>query len=90
VKSTTAVVAVVITVLGDLALVPAFGFVGAAAASTAAYVAALLCALPVFKRHTGLTASDLLLPRRDDWRLVRRSIASVASNRAWPSSRAVE
>ena len=52
VKSTSAAVALVATLLGDVLLIPPFGIVGAAAASSVAYTAAAVVAA---RRHAAVT-----------------------------------
>lgn len=56
-----------IMLAGDLILIPRIGIVGAAWASTAAYILATLGMVIVYMRKTGATLAGLALPRRADW-----------------------
>lgn len=61
VKSTSAGVALVVTLAGDLLLIPPFGIVGAAAASSAAYAAAAAVAARSYRRVMGRSLSAVVL-----------------------------
>lgn len=58
----------VVTLIGDLLLIPRYGMYGAAAASTLSYVAALFVATYLMRRITGLRTSELLLPNLSEVR----------------------
>jgi O-antigen/teichoic acid export membrane protein len=47
-------------------LIPTYGIVGAAAATSAAYIAHMIVSLFLFRRHSGLSLAVVLLPRRND------------------------
>ena len=64
--------ALVITVALDLWLIPAYGIIGAAAASLCAYAAEFVVAGLLFTSCTGVTWSDLLFVRSDDLRYYLR------------------
>ncbi len=67
----------VVTVAADLALVPAFGVEGAAAASSLAYGAHLAAALYAYRRIAGRPALEALVPRPSDARLYADAVRSV-------------
>ena len=58
-----------LTVVLDLTLSPAYGASGAALASTISYVVATIFIAVVFARRHGMRAGELLVPRREDFRL---------------------
>lgn len=59
-------VSLAVTIAADLALVPAFGVNGAAAASSLAYAAHFAAALYAYRRISGQPALDAVLPRPSD------------------------
>ena len=63
VKSTSAGAALVVTLAGNLALIPAFGVVGAAAASSLAYWTAALVAARSYRRLMGRSVRAVVLGR---------------------------
>jgi O-antigen/teichoic acid export membrane protein len=69
----------VVTLVADLALVPAFGVEGAAAASSLAYGAHLCGALYAYHRISGRPALDALLPRPSDAQLYADAVRGVVS-----------
>ncbi len=78
-------VSLVVTLVADFALIPAFGVNGAAAASSLAYSAHLCAALYAYGRISGQPPLDALLPRPKDARLyidaVRSVMAKIARRR---------
>jgi len=68
-------VSLVITVGLDLALIPVFGIVGAAIASSVAYTVAALVVLSVFHKATGLPWSAVLIVNADDGRYLLSLVA---------------
>lgn len=69
----------VVTLALDFALIPHFGFRGAAVASSVAYTATMAVDLFWVTRHSSITLRRLLVPRRDDaWLLYSRVTDSVA------------
>jgi O-antigen/teichoic acid export membrane protein len=58
--------ALVVTVLLDVTLIPAFGTVGAAIASLCAYAVFGVASLIYLGRHTGLSVRELVTPTGDD------------------------
>jgi hypothetical protein len=55
-----------VTVVGDLILIPAFEVSGAAAAASFAYGVSLALTALAYRRLSGGSVGDTLLPRRDD------------------------
>jgi O-antigen/teichoic acid export membrane protein len=70
----TAVALVLVTGL-DLALIPRWGIEGAAAASLAGYALAAAAALAWFARRNGMRARDFLIPRCEDWAMLRSMLS---------------
>ncbi len=68
-KTYTAAVAVVVTVVLDLLLIPRWGVPGAAVASSVAYGAATGLGLWLYCRVTAFPPAEILLPRREDFNL---------------------
>ena len=60
----------VVTLILDVALIPRYGFAGAAVASSVAYTVTLLVNLFWVVRHSSLTVAEFLLPRWTDMRLL--------------------
>lgn len=73
-KTFTAAVAVVVTVVLDLLLIPRWGVPGAAVASSLAYGAAMALGLRLYCRVTRLRPLELLRPRREDFVLARTQL----------------
>jgi O-antigen/teichoic acid export membrane protein len=61
-----AAVALGVTVLGDIALIPTFGVLGASAASSMSYVTTLILTVAIVGRESGLEPMALLVPRPSD------------------------
>jgi O-antigen/teichoic acid export membrane protein len=76
-----ALAGLVLTVALDLALIPRYGFAGAAAASSFAYTATLLVNLRWVVRNSTLSVGDLLLPRIDDVRTIISRLPTLAGAR---------
>jgi O-antigen/teichoic acid export membrane protein len=66
----------------NLVLIPAYGIVGAAAASSIAYLAHAVVMLALFRRHSGLPVSAALLLRNEDVLWVS-SLARSISLKIW-------
>ena len=64
--------ALAVTLIGDLTLIPTFGIVGAAAASSVSYATSLALTLVLAGRDSGLGPRALLVPTLADVRRVRR------------------
>lgn len=77
--SFTSTVALIVTISGDLLLIPRWGIVGAAWASTAAYTIQTLLLLRIYLRVAHVPWQTLLVPRREDWQLYRRLMLSGRS-----------
>lgn len=71
---TAAAVGLAITLALDFALIPPFGFRGAAVASSIAYTVAMLVNLTWILRHSTITAGALLIARPDDLRVMLRRL----------------
>lgn len=72
-------VSLVVTLVADFALIPAFGVEGAAAASSLAYTAHLGAALFAYHRISGRSPLDALVPRPADAHLYRDALRSITS-----------
>jgi O-antigen/teichoic acid export membrane protein len=72
--SITSAVALIITIIANLLLIPRLGIVGAALASTLAYATQTVLLLGIYRRISGVGWRDLLLLRRDDLQLYRRFV----------------
>jgi O-antigen/teichoic acid export membrane protein len=66
-----------VTAVGDVALIPAYGIVGAAIASSLSYGATLLLTIAALSRTQSLSVRDLLLPTTGDIRRLRSVVVSV-------------
>ncbi len=73
------IVALVVTVGADFALIPVFGVNGAAAASSLAYGAHFCAALYAYHRISGEPVLSAVLPRREDAHLYTDALRSVAA-----------
>ncbi len=67
------------TVVLDVLLIPPYGASGAAIASTIAYALSTVVAIRFYRRLTGTTASELLVPRAADRALVIGTLRGLAS-----------
>lgn len=82
-------VSLAVTVVALLALVPAFGVKGAAAASSIAYVAHFAAAVYAYRRISGAPALEAVLPRPSDAHLyvdALRGVLARVSRRPVPST----
>jgi Na+-driven multidrug efflux pump len=70
--SITSALALVVTLVADLLLIPRYGIVGAAWASTLAYGVQTIALVVIYRRVTGVAWRDLVVLRRDDLLLYRR------------------
>jgi O-antigen/teichoic acid export membrane protein len=59
-------VTLIVTIVGDIALIPVFEVSGAAAASSAAYIVSLVMTAIAYRRLSGGAINDAVLPRRAD------------------------
>lgn len=75
--SITSAIALVITIVANLLLIPIFGIVGAALASTLAYGTQTLLLLAIYTRQTGSRPRDLLLPRPADVRAIAQQLRKI-------------
>jgi O-antigen/teichoic acid export membrane protein len=79
--SITSAVALVITIVANLLLIPIFGIVGAALASTLAYTTQTLLLIVIYTRQTGSRPRDLLLPRPADFDTLVQGLRNMWSSR---------
>lgn len=86
-KSSTAALAVLVTVVLDILLIPPLGIAGAALASTAAYIMATLASLVAYERITGTRTVHLLLPRRGDAVVLKNTILESVRYPGWSLAR---
>jgi peptidoglycan biosynthesis protein MviN/MurJ (putative lipid II flippase) len=70
-------VALAVTLGADIALIPAFGVNGAAAASSIAYIVHFCGALFAYQRISGHPAIDAVLPRLGDAQLYGDALRSM-------------
>jgi O-antigen/teichoic acid export membrane protein len=77
--SSTSAMAFAAMVLLDLWLIPAWGIAGAAVASSAAYLLASMLIIMMYRKVTGTRLADLLLPKKNDIRLLREAWGSRGS-----------
>lgn len=69
---------VIATVAFDLLLIPRYGFIGAAVASSIAYGVALVIDLRWVVRHSSMSVKDLLVPTRQDLKLLATGLREAA------------
>ncbi len=79
--SLTSAAALVVTIVGDLLLIPRFGMVGAAVASALAYMVQTVALLLVYRRIAQVGWRELLVLGRDDWRWYSRLLTRLGG--AW-------
>ncbi|HEX6290515.1 MAG TPA: polysaccharide biosynthesis C-terminal domain-containing protein [Herpetosiphonaceae bacterium] len=72
--SLTSSLALVVTLLADLLLIPRFGILGAALASTLAYITQTIVLLRIYTRVARVPWHELLIPRRSDMQVYRRLV----------------
>ena len=75
-NSYAAGLAAVVTLVLDIVLIPRIGIIGAAFASSVAYGVAALAMLMWFMRFSGASIGEVLLPRYEDLRSLRRRRAA--------------
>lgn len=75
-------VSLAVDIGGVMFLVPRFGLIGAALASTIAYVVAMTLNIFLYARHSGSPARAMLLPTRSDL-VALRTLALQQSARFW-------
>lgn len=81
IKSYTAAIAVLLTVILDILLIPQWGIIGASIASSISYLIAGGIVLRIYWRITGYTPWDLLVIRQEDltlvFHLLKRSLRNL-------------
>jgi O-antigen/teichoic acid export membrane protein len=70
-------VTLIVTVVGDVLLIPVFEVSGAAAASSAAYIVSLVLTAVAYRRLSGGSINDAVLPKRSDVPLYLDGIRSL-------------
>jgi O-antigen/teichoic acid export membrane protein len=79
-RSVSAVVAAAVLVVLDLALVPRWGITAAGAVSSVAYLAGLVVAVLYLRQaEARRVLSEILIPRRDDWKAAIAGVQAFAS-----------
>lgn len=73
-----AIGALVLNAAGNILLIPYYGALGAAAVTSTAYAADLLVRLVIQHKFTGVDWTEMVLPRRQDFWLLRRILASAS------------
>lgn len=79
----TSAVAVVVNIAVNLVLIPRFGALGAAIASTVTYTLLAGVIVHLMRRESGLSLAEILMPTLDDLRAVTRVVRDYA--RGWMS-----
>src|SRR5207253_961215 len=74
-RAVAALLGLVVMVAADLALIPAFGIVGAALGSVLGYGASAIYAARAWRAATGEPLRELVGIRRDDLRVLRQAVA---------------
>ena len=67
----TTLIALGATIIFDFAFIPWLGIEGAAIASSIAYSSSMIAALYWYRKFSGTSTWDLLIPRASDWQLYR-------------------
>jgi len=75
--SIATVVSLVITIVLDIVLIPAYGVMGAALATTFAYITSLIVIIWFFSRESGLKFREYLLPSAEFVHIIRKRIYST-------------
>jgi O-antigen/teichoic acid export membrane protein len=75
--SLTSTLALVVTVVADLVLIPRFGIVGAAAASTLAYITQTVVLVWLYLRLAHVGWRDLFVPRWSDANVYRHMLGRI-------------
>jgi len=70
-------VTLIVTIVGDIALIPVFEVSGAAAASSVAYIVSLVMTAIAYRRLSGGSINDAVLPRRADAALYLDGVRSL-------------
>jgi O-antigen/teichoic acid export membrane protein len=66
----TSTMTLMITIILDLVMIPPFGIIGAAAASTIAYLASAVFSVLWFNRETGSRFHEVIVPQSNDWQVL--------------------
>jgi Na+-driven multidrug efflux pump len=74
VNSWITVATLVVTLVGDFALIPVFDITGAAVASSLAYVTHLVLSLIAYQQLSGTSALDALVPKVDDVQMLTNAL----------------
>jgi len=73
----TSALSLVVNVGLNLVLIPRWHIAGAAVASAASYTVLLLAKLIIYRHLSGNSWKEVMLSRKDDWRLYRETIAKI-------------
>ena len=76
----TSAITVVITIALDIALIPLLGIVGAAIASSIAYIASAILSVWWFSRETHTNWLDVIIPKRDDLSILLKQTQKLVNN----------
>lgn len=77
-SSITSSIALIVTIVADLVLIPRLGIIGAALASTLAYSTQTVLLTAIYIRRVGVPLVELVIPRGDDAQLYRRLLRRLA------------
>jgi O-antigen/teichoic acid export membrane protein len=71
------IISLAVTIPLDILLIPRWGIVGAAIASTASYTMSSIISATLFSRLTGVSTRDLMILKRDDLPLIRAIVDRI-------------
>jgi O-antigen/teichoic acid export membrane protein len=77
--SLTAMVSLIASIILDLWLIPRYGVVGAALASTTAYISATVAIIWIYTKFTRLAFIKLFIPSGADLSIYRRTLRDLAT-----------
>jgi O-antigen/teichoic acid export membrane protein len=83
-----AIIAVAVNVPLNVLLIPSFGIVGAAVASSIAYAVHAVLLVRLFMRHAGISLGSILVPRSEDLRWIVANVRGLAAARGRASAAA--
>jgi O-antigen/teichoic acid export membrane protein len=74
--STISMASAVMTIILDIALIPLLGALGAAVVSSITYAFSMLLAVVLYRRLTGVSTTDILIPKTEDIRLLVENVSN--------------
>ncbi len=77
----TSLVGLLVIVIADLLLIPVYGIIGAAAASSVGYLVCFFVALYYFNKETNVGLMDLLFFRKTDVDFLRNLVTKITENK---------